>query len=273
VADAALVLGALTGVDPRDPATAASAGRAQTDYTPFLNRDGLRGARLGVVRNLMGSDARVDAIVEESLELMRQLGAEILDPVNVETSEKFRETEFEVLLYEFKADLNQYLAGLGPEAPVHSLAEIIAFNERERDRVMPYFGQELLVQSEAKGPLTEEAYLKALETNHRLARAEGLDAALQANQLDALVAPTGGPAWLTDWVNGDHSGSGSSSLAAVAGYPNITVPAGFVFGLPVGISFFGGPYEEGTLLRLAYAYEQARQARRAPDYLPNVKLG
>jgi len=182
------------------------------------------------------------------------------------------ETEFEVLLYEFKADLNGYLARLGPDAPVCSLKEIIAFNEQNRDRVMPYFGQERMVASEEKGPLTDREYLKALETNHRLSRTEGIDATLQQHQLDAIVAPSGGPAWLTDWVNGDYDSGGSSSPAAVAGYPNITVPAGYIFGLPVGISFFGGAYQEPTLIRLAFALEQAMQVRHPPRFLANADL-
>jgi amidase len=177
-----------------------------------------------------------------------------------------------VLLYELKADLNSYLAALGPSAPVHTLREIIEFNERNREKEMPYFGQDLFIKAEAKGPLTEKEYLDALEKNRRLTRKEGIDAVMEKLQLDALVAPTGGPAWLTDLVDGDHDTGGSSTPAAVAGYPNINVPAGFVFGLPVGISFFGKAYSEPTLLRLAYAFEQATRHRRAPQFLPTADL-
>ena len=270
VTDAALLLAAMAGVDPRDPATASSQDRLTPDYTPFLKADGMQGTRIGVCRKLFDFNRQVAQIMEACLEVMKQLGAELVDPVELE--EKFGETELEVLNYEFKADLNAYLAGLGPEARVHSLKEIIEFNEKNADRVMPYFGQERMLQAEAKGPLTEEAYLKALETNHRLTRAEGIDALLKQHNLEALIAPSGGPAWLTDLVTGDHYDGGGVSAPAVAGYPHITVPAGQIYGLPVGISFFGGAYQEPTLLRLAYAFEQARAARKPPRFLPTVEL-
>ena len=271
VADAAILLDALTGVDPRDPATEASRDQAHADYTQFLDPDGLRGARIGVARNFFGFDPRVDALMETCIQMMRDLGAEIVDPADVVTAKDLGKTEIEVLLYEFKADLNAYLARLGPYAPVHSLQEIIAFNEAHKKAVMPYFGQERMLAAQEKGALTDAAYVKALETNHRLARTEGIDATMQAHDLDAIVAPSGGPAWLTDWVNGDHhGGGGSSSPAAVAGYPNITVPAGTIFGLPVGISFFASAYQEPTLIRLAYAFEQATRVRTPPQFLPSV---
>ena len=272
VADVAIVLGALVGVDERDPATEESRGKAFTDYTQFLDPDGLRGARIGVARNAFGFRPKVDRVMEACIDEIKRLGAEIVDPADVETS-GFRKTELEVLLFEFKADLNRYLAGLGPDAPVHSLKEIIEFNERNREKVMPYFGQERMLLAEEKGPLTSEAYLKALENNHRFARTEGIDAVLQRHKLDAIVAPSGGPAWLTDWVNGDHHGGGSSSAAAVAGYPNITVPAGYISGLPVGLSFFSGAYQEPTLFKLAFAFEQGTQIRRPPQFLPSAELG
>ena len=272
VADAALLLGAMTGVDPRDPATQASQGRYHVDYTPFLEKDGLRGARIGVARNFFGFNPRVDALIESRLELMKAEGAVIVDDLKLDLPD-LDETELEVLYYEFKADLNAYLGGLGPEARVHSLADVIAFNEQHREQVMPFFGQEHMLAAEKKGPLSEEAYQKALETNLRRTRAEGIDRLLGEHNLQAIVAPTGDPAWLVDYVNGDTPGGGGCTTPpAVAGYPHITVPAGLVCGLPVGISFFGTAWSEPALIRLAYAFEQAAQARRAPEYRPTAVL-
>jgi amidase len=273
VADAAILLGAMTGFDPRDPVTAESRDRARQDYTPFLKADGLQGARIGVARGFFGFNTGVDEILESCIGVLKRLGAEVVDPVQVSTREALRDPEFEVLQYEFKADLNAYLAGRGPAVPVRSLEEIMAFNERHRDQVMPYFGQEIMSMAQEKGPLTEAAYLEALAQCRKLARDEGIDATLREHRLDAILAPSGGPAWLTDWVTGDHFGGGSSSPAAVAGYPNITVPAGYLFGLPVGVSFFGGPYQEPTLIRIAYAFEQATQVRRPPAFAACADIG
>ena len=272
VRDAALLLGALSGVDSDDPATEASRGKVHTDYTRFLDANGLRGARIGVARKLFGFSEAVDRLMNEALEVIKRQGAVLVDPADIETLSKLGEGELTVLLYELKADLNAYLAGLGPSAPVKSLQEIIAFNERNKQKEMPYFGQDLFIKAEAKGPLTSKEYLDALENNHRLTRAEGIDAVIDKNRLDAIVAPTGGPAWLTDLVDGDHDSGGSSTAPAVAGYPNITVPAGYVFGLPIGISFFGRAWSEPTLLKLAYAFEQATKHRKPPKFLTSADL-
>ncbi|HET7751539.1 MAG TPA: amidase [Terriglobales bacterium] len=270
--DAALLLGALAGVDANDSATAASSGNAHSDYTRYLDPKGLRGARLGVVRKAFGFDPAVDRILEEALAEMKRQGAELVDSADPPTWGKWREQENEILLYEFKADLNSYLAGLGPQAPIHTLEEAIKFNDSHARQEMPYFGQELFTQAQAKGPLTSKEYMDALEEARRLTRKEGIDAIMDQHKLDALVAPSGGPAWLTDLVDGDSFGGGSSSAAAVAGYPGITVPAGFIFGLPVGISFFGRAWSEPTLIRVAYAFEQATKVRKPPRFLPTVDL-
>jgi len=196
----------------------------------------------------------------------------VIKPAEIPTAGKFDDSELEVLLYELKADLNAYLAGLGPRAPVHSLKEIIEFNEKNRDKEMPYFGQDVFMRAQARGPLTTREYIDALEKNHRLTRIEGIDAVMDKFKLDALIAPTGGPAWITDLVAGDHFGGGSSNAAAVAGYPNINITAGYMFGLPVGISFFGRAFSEPTLLKIAYGFEHASQARKAPRFLPTADL-
>jgi amidase len=273
VSDAAILLGALTGVDPLDVATRSSRGKAHTDYTKFLDREGMRGARIGVARKFFGFNDKVDKLMSDAIEQMKRLGAIIIDPADIATAGKFDDSEYEVLLYEFKADLNAYLARLGPRAPARTLKELIDFNERNRDKEMPYFGQEIFIKAEEKGPLTSRAYRLALSKNHRLSRTEGIDATMSKHRLEAIIGPTGGPPWPTDLVNGDHFTGGSSTPAAVAGYPSITVPAGYIYGLPVGISFFGRAYSEPTLIKLAYAYEQATKLRRAPRFLPAADLG
>jgi amidase len=272
VRDAAILLSALTGVEADDEATASSAGKALTDYAQYCDPNGLKGARIGVARKYFGFSDTVDALMEQALDVMKKQGATLVDPADIETFGKFDDTELLVLLYELKADLNTYLSRLSG-APVRTLKEVIDFNERNREKEMPYFGQDLFLKAEAKGPLTEKEYVDALAKNHQLTRSEGIDALMDKHHLDAIVAPTGGPAWLTDLVNGDHSTGGSSNAAAVAGYPNINVTAGFVSGLPVGISFFGRAWSEPTLIRLAYSFEQATKARQAPKFLPTIGPG
>ncbi len=270
--DAATMLGALTGMDSADPATTESREHSYTDYTQFLKEDGLRGARIGVVRRTFGFSEDVDKLMEAALETMKKQGAILVDPAPIESAGKFGESEFMIFLYELKADLNAYLAKLGPNAPVKTLKEIIEFNEKNSAKEMPYFGQDTFLKSDEKGPLTTQEYIDAVAKARDLARKEGIDATMDKNNLDALVGPTGGPAWLTDHINGDSFGGGSSSTAAVAGYPNITVPAGFVHGLPVGISFFGRAWSEPVLLRVAYAFEQATKARKAPGFAPTLNI-
>jgi amidase len=275
VADAALLLAALAGTDPidgRDGATSAAAGRV-ADYAAALDAGGLRGARIGVARKYFGYHPGVDALVEAALAVMKQQGAEIIDPVELSDMPGLGKAEMEVLLYEFKDGINAYLAGLGPSAPVKSLAELIEANRKLADREMPFFGQELFEQALAKGALSDAAYREARATCLRLARAEGIDAVMDRHQLDALIAPTNGPAWTIDAMNGDHFIGGSSTPAAVAGYPSITVPAGLTRGLPVGLSLFGRAFSEATLIKLAYAYEQASRARREPTFAPTLALG
>jgi len=270
VRDAAILLGVLTGVDTEDAATAASAGKSQTDYAQYCDPNGLKGARIGVARKYFGFNDAVDALMEEALDVIKRQGATLVDPADIETLGKFDDSELLVFMYELKADLNAYLARLGPTAPLRTLKGIIEFNDHNRQKEMPYFGQDLFVKAEGKGPLTEKAYLDALAKNHQLARTEGIDAIMDKHHLDALVAPTGGPAWLTDLINGDHSAGGSSNAAAVAGYPDINVNAGSIFGLPVGISFFGRAWSEPSLIKLAYSFEQATKARQAPRFLASV---
>ena len=271
VADAALLLGVLSSVDPDDPATKARPANLPSDYTQFLDRSGLRGARIGVVRASYDFTESTGSVFSAAIDAMRHEGAVLIDPVEVPSAEKFMDSELQVLLYEFKADLNSFLAA-APKVPVHSLMDIIDFNKAHSDRELQFFGQDLFLKAQKKGPLTDEAYVRALAKNHRFTRTEGIDAAMDKYRLDALVAMTAGPSWLTDLINGDHDTGGSSSWAAVAGYPNINVPVGFVFGLPVGISFFGRAWSEPKLIKIAYAFEQATRRRKAPQFLATAKL-
>ncbi|MBN2410287.1 amidase [candidate division KSB1 bacterium] len=272
VTDAAILLGAMTGPDPEDAVTTGNNVNSFMDYTPFLDPNGLRGARIGVARNFFGFHDRVDKVMQEAITVMKQNGAVIVDPADIETAGQFDDSEWEVLLYEFRADLNAYLARTGPEVTTRTLKELIEFNENNRESEMPCFGQEIFILAEEKSNLRDKNYLTALAKNHRLSRVEGIDATMNKHNLDAVIAPAGSPAWLTDCVNGDHYMGGSSSPAAVAGYPNITVPAGEVFGLPVGISFFGRAFSEPVLLKIAYAFEQLTRFRRPPQFLPTLDL-
>ncbi|MDQ3213462.1 MAG: amidase [Acidobacteriota bacterium] len=270
VTDAAILLQALTSVDPLDEATARSRTHAR-NYTAALRADGLKGARIGVARRkYFGYSRAADALIETAIAKLAQQGATIIDPADIPTAERLDDCEFEILLYEFKAGLNAYLSSLGPGVKVRSLADLIAFNLREKDREMPFFGQEILVSAEKKGPLTSPAYRRAHVACRTRSRAGGIDAVMTRLKLDAIVAPTGSPAWLTDLVNGDHFLGSSSTPAAVAGYPNITVPAGFAHGLPVGLSFFGRAWSEATLIQYAFAYEQATRHRKPPRFTPSA---
>ena len=245
-------------------------GTKSIDYTKSLDANGLKGARIGVARKYFGFNDATDAVMKQALDVMQQSGATLVDPADMITSGKYDDTEMEVLLYEFKADLNKYLAGAPAAVKSRTLADLIRFNEENRDREMRFFGQELFERAQKKGPLTAAAYKKALARNHRMSRAEGIDAVLQKHKLDAIVAPTGGPVWTTDLLNGDHFTGGYSTASAVAGYPHITVPAGESFGLPIGLSLFAGAWSEPTLIRFAFAFERATKARRKPLFLATV---
>jgi len=270
VRDAAVLLGAISGPDERDPATAACEGKCYADYTQFLDKDGLRGARIGLARQFYRVNPKSRLVIDAAVKVLVDAGAEIVKDVDLPGWGSLGGASYEVMLYEFKHGLNEYFKSLGEKAPVKSLAELIEFNQRNAEKELRYFGQEILIAAQEKGPLTDKGYLDAVEKCRRYSRTEGIDAAMDKHKLDALVAPSGGPAGKTDLVYGDRDIGGSSSPAAVAGYPNVTVAAGEVQGLPVGISFFGRAYSEPTLLRLAYAFEQLTKARKSPQFLPTV---
>jgi amidase len=271
VADAAALLSGMVGPDPQDPATASSERRAQRDYRLFLEPAGLRGLRIGVARaKFFGYSDVTDRLAEKALTVLQHEGAILIDPADIPHAGEYDDAELEVLLYELKAGLNNYLARTGPASAVKSMKDVIDFNERHRDREMPYFGQELFLQAQAKGPLTSSAYIGALSKCRRLSRARGIDAVMTKHRLDLLVAPTGSPAWPTDLVNGDHFTGSSSTPAAVSGYPSISVPMGFAYGLPVNLSFIGRAWSEPTLIKAGYSYEQATKHRRPPRYLPSL---
>jgi len=258
VTDAAILLGVLAG----------------QDYASSLDPNGLKGARIGVARKkCFGYSPEADALVEAAIDVLRRQGAIIIDPADIPHLGEYDDSEFTVLLYEFKADLNAYLADWAPRGPMRTLADLIAFNEANKGRELAYFGQEIFVQAQEKGPLTDQAYIDALAKDRRLSRTEGLDAAFAQNTLDAILAPTGSPPWPTDLVNGDHFLGASSTPAAVSGYPSVCVPVGYSFGLPVGMSLIGRASSESTLLKLAYAYEQAAKPRRPPRFLATADLG
>jgi amidase len=269
--DAVLLLNVMASAPEEDAASPPNRPAPVPDYTAFLVPDGLRSARIGVVREtLFGYSPPADRIAEAALEVLKREGATLVDPANIATIGQLDEPQREVHLYEFKAGINAYLAGLGPTAPVRSLGDIIAFNERNKDKEMPFYGQDAMERAAEKGPLTDPAYREARKACVDLARRLGIDAVMDEHRLDALVAPTGDPAWVIDLVNGDGNNGWSATAAAVAGYPHITVPAGQVHGLPVGLSFFGRAWSEPTLIRLAYAFEQATAERRPPRFLPTV---
>ncbi|HCW77293.1 MAG TPA: amidase [Candidatus Marinimicrobia bacterium] len=272
VKDAAYLLGVMTGADSADEITVTRSGQQLGDYVKFLAADGLNGARIGIARQYFGFHPGVDTIMEQAVEVMKNAGAVIIDPVEIKTYGDFGSASFEVLLYEFKADLNKYLGGLDKTAEIHSLEELIEYNKTNASKEMPFFGQDLLEMAQKKGSLDSKEYKIALEKAKRLAGPEGIDAALIKDNLDALIAPSNGPAWLTDHVTGDHFQGGSSSPAAVAGYPNITVPAGDILGLPIGISFFGAAFSEPRLLRIAYGFEQQTKHRVVPDFKTTVDI-
>jgi amidase len=266
VTDAAIMLGVLTGIDPQDSATAGSEGKVHSDYTRFLITNGLKGARVGVARNFFGFHEKVDALMEGVIKVLESAGARIVDPANIEFVKETGESEYQVLLFEFKDGLNKYLAGANPDTEVKTLEDIIRFNNDNASEELRYFGQEILLEAQKKGPLTENRYLQALSNTKKYSRDSGIDSIIKRRSLDVIIAPTGGPAWVTDLINGDHYLGGSSTPAACAGYPAITVPAGFVEGLPVGVTFIGKAWSEPQLIQYAYSFEQATKHRKMPAF-------
>jgi amidase len=272
VRDAAILLGVMQGTDTEDEATQSNKRQAYSDYIQFLDANGLKGARIGVLRKYFGFLPQVDAVIDNALYVLKKNGAILIDPVVIDAVGNLDANENTVLMYELKADMKKYLERRSPGTIMHSLQDLIDFNNKHAAEEMPYFKQELFLQAEEKGPLTDTVYKDALETNHRLTSEEGIDAVMEKYSLDAIVSPTDSPAWMTDLVDGDHFLGGSSQLAAVAGYPHITVPAGFVFDLPIGISFYGSAWTEPVLLKVAYAFEQATKMRKPPQFLPTANL-
>ncbi len=270
VKDAAILLGALAEFDSTDAETLIEKGEIFTDYTQFLDESGLAGMRIGIAFEMIGFNTKVDEVFKQAVEVLKTKGAEIIEEVKFENRRKWGDPSYQVLLYEFKADLNKYLQE-HPGAPVKSMEEIIEFNKKNADREMPWFGQEIFMQAQAKGDLTTEEYVNALKDSKKYAGKEGIDSVMEEHNLDAVIAQTNGPAWTIDWVNGDHFSGGSSSPAAISGYPNITVPMGYVHGLPVGISFFGLAWSEPKLLKIAYAFEQATKHRKSPGFLKTLE--
>jgi len=271
VTDAVLLLNVMAAAREQTSVVGLSRPERLPDYTSFLIRDGLHSARIGVVRErLFGYNPAADRIAETAIDALRQEGATIIDPANIGTLPQLSEPEMEVMLHEFKAGIDAYLRNLSSGAKVRSLADVIAFNEDNREQEMPFFGQETMVAASRRGPLTSPTYLMAAEQCRNLSRRQGIDAVMDEHDLDALIAPTGDPAWVIDLVNGDGNNGWSATAAAVAGYPHVTVPAGHVHGLPVGLSFFGRAWSEPTLIRLAYSFEQATSQRQPPRFLPTV---
>jgi amidase len=272
VRDAAILLSVLVGIDTQDAVTRESKPHAQSNYTKFLDPAGLKGAKIGVARNYFDFHDGVEAVMKTALEALKEAGATLIDTEALRIVNDAGSAESTVLRYELKADMAAYLARLGPDAPVKNLKDIIDFNERNKEKEMPYFGQEVFLKAQELGPLTDYKYVEALAKCRRLTRTEGIDAVMDKHELDAMVAPTMGPACVSDLVNGDHWLGGSTSAAAVSGYPSITVPAGHIFGLPLGLSFFGRAWSEPTLLKLAFAFEQATKSRKPPRFLPTADV-
>jgi amidase len=271
VQDAAILLNAMVGIDPNDDSTVKQHD-IPSDFTGFLDSNNLGGIRIGIARNFFGKNDLVDKIIERSINQIKQLGIQIIDPIEMKSINELSEYEFQVLLYDFKNDLNKYLLSYGPINSLKNIDDIINFNIKHKEQVLHHFGQELFIMATEKDSLESDDYREALKQCHRLARDEGINAVLKQHDLDAIIAPSGGPAWLIDYINGDHSTGGSSSAAAVSGYPNITVPAGYIHGLPVGISFFGDAFQEPKLLKIAYAFEQSTKIRKSPSFLPKIQF-